>query len=832
MRKCLHFILSTFLFCHLGLNLQAQYLKGANKDWVVYTGKIGDTCEVFYYFGNSKLNSYTSISVTIYDDSYRYSNYQYELKVINDSTASLKLPMNIIVDQTKYLHGQFYITDEKLNGRYIGKFQIDILRKDHSINAFIKDYFPKKVITDTFIDFVRLEIIGEKTHFLEPNTTFYYSIVNQFISHVFDSVQIISNELAFVYLPIKSINLIGLYHIYYTNKRDLSVSPKIVSVETKSFGAGKLSIQTTPYLTKHYTEETASGSLLIELPKTDEFNPDSILLHLKGNIQLAHSNGHALPINFETDSIIFDTGGYIPWWSTPRLKLYFRYNLPYYLPTGNYDLIFTHPQIPEARLAQPINLHRPTINQFVNIFPGWPFHFTLKLKPTPSELSNTQFIFEPNAGLHFDSVKYDIYSKDTVRIKVYGHSDSITKDGNYDLQILQPLKHPILLDNGIRVKSNLPQNLKFISDIRLNIGREDSSKRVNSRNLPKLVNYKYLAPIQFTRNGIIEPKITIKPHQNYLLYNTVTFNVDSAVLPGYYDGEIYDTLQQKWFTQKEAIYVMNNFARAIEISPKIIAFTGGGQTRLYTCWFKNSNFSKANEIRLGSTFHSVEVINDTCIQFRGGNGQPAFYNDIDGFIGNDFAMNVVNSPTITTFTPNWMAKSSKSKFTIKADATNWIYLSHIQFYFRKNFVYEDKLKVISYTIINDTLLELELEAGDSLTGTYDLIVYQYPQNSLNGETIYLNKALKLVPVGLSENILGNHKLPILFPNPNKGIFEINKNGHSFDMFDILDFQGRKLYSGSLNEDKIDISPYLHQAGLYLIRLKGIQTITLKFDFRP
>ncbi len=821
----IYLILFTFFNCFFGLKLDAQYLKGVNKDWVLDLGSRGDTCEILFNFGNAKFTKYYSVNISLTDSSNISNIGAYENRIINDSTLSLKFPTTNLNPQINYLFGYINVLDEKMKGRNIGNYKIQILRKNNNVDAYIKNSFPN-IITDTLIEYVKLEILGEKTHFLEPNTSFHYKIENQFGSNVFDSVEVISNELAYVYLPIKSTHLLGAYQLYYTNKRDLTVNPKWVSLETKAYGTGKMNINLIPRVSKYYTQGIAPASICIELPKTEAFNPDTFLLNIKGQIQLANTRGVALPIYFETDSIILDTG-YLPWDKT-KVKLYFNFSLPYYLPSGNYDLILTHPQLVEARLIQPINIHRPNLNYKKAVFPGWPFELDLKLKPNPMELAELQFDFEPNSGLYFDSVKFSLLGKDTVGIKIYAYSDSTTKDGNYDLQILQPNKYPIFITDAIRVMSELPQNLRFIPNYLINIGRADSSKRILSFNLFNLITNKYLAPIRFSRNGIIDSKITIKQHSDYKSYKQIIFIVDSNAIPGFYNAEIYDTLSQKWYLQKDAVYVMNAVSRAVEISPKTVAYTGGGETRLYTCWFKNTHFSQANEIHLGSNYHSVVVVNDTCIQFRGGNDQPAFYNNIDGYIGNDFLMNLVYEPSITLNNPNWIAKKSRSKITLHSDATNWTYFREIQFNFRKDFVYEKSLKTISYHVINDTILEFEVEAGDSLAGTYDLRIDQYPPSSFSAETIVLKDALKIVPVGIIENTKEISQFPILLPNPNNGNFEILTNGNSFQTFEITDIQGKQILTSSFDQATINVSTVLKQAGLYYIKLNGAKTIVLKF----
>jgi hypothetical protein len=827
------YLLICVLLCSFTIkNLKAQYLKGMSRDWVLDLGLRPDTCEIFFYFGNAEFTKYNFTSTTLYDSNYK-SIEGYELKLVNDSTLRLKFPAIFSEPKANWLLGKFYVRDEKDNYREIGNYQIQILRKDNSISARINNPI-NSINTDTLIDFVKLEIVGINTHFLEPNTTFHYAIENQFGSNNFDSVSVISNELAYLYLPIKSTHLIGTYKIYYTNKRDLTVNPIAIRLETEAYKVSKMRIVANPPVSKYYNQGAANASLYLELPQTEAFNPDTILLHLKGQIQLAHSHGASLPIFFESDSVLLDTG-YWPW-IPPTLKLYYNFKLPYQLPSGNYDLIFTHPQLPQARLLQPINIHRPNIHPFFVIFPGWPFKLNFSLKPKPSELAAIQFVFEANAGLYVDSIKFQLLGKDTTGIVVFGHSDSSTQDGQYDLHILQPNNYPIYLNDAIRVVSSLPQNIKFISNHLLNIGRIDSSKRILSPNLPSLINTNktYLAPVRFLRNGTIDTSISIKAHPNFRSYGTVVFNVDSLATPGHYDAEIFDTLNQKWHLQKEAIYVMNTISRAVEISPKTVAYDGGGETRLYTCWFKNTHFSQAKEIRLGSYYHSPVVVNDTCLQFRGGNADPVFYNEIDGYIGNDFIMDVVYSPSITLFSPNWIAKGSRTKFTIHSDASNWTYFKEIQFHFRKNYIYETKLKTVSYTVINDTMLEFEVEAGDSLTGPYDLRIDQYPPNSFSGETIELKEALKVVPVGINEHIKGPNSLPKLNPNPNNGKFEITANNNLFQSYEIIDILGKPIASGSLDQNKnqLDLSQELKQPGIYFIKLSGEKTITLKFIFNP
>ncbi len=829
MRNLKHFIICALLCSFAIQNLKAQYLKGMSRDWVYE----GDTNLVYLYFGNANFSQNARTSANFLTDFGNGLNSHSSFKIINDSTLQLKIALNKVSANT--IISIINIDNERLEGRTIGRCNFKIVKLNPDQFKIRSIYNNPMINSDSIGDFVQIKLVGLGTHFLETETEFGYSTngINAF--NVLDSVTVISDTLAIINFPSPSKGSSGAFQIGYRNKRD-GVKHNFTGIFflNKQFGYSKIEYFSSVNQPFIYSGQNSFSKVSVTIKQTPYFNPDTLQHILQASLKLANNNGEIIPQTFLSDSAIFDSVYFSnPSFGYHQATFYFSLVIPSSLPSGSYDLVFKHPQLSDLRILNQLYIYRPPVLMLRSgaSMPGLPFEISIDDSKNPLDTNGIRFEFPENSSIFIDSIIIHKGGK-----YLLGHLDTLSKEGIFDLKIIQVNKPEIILENALFISKFLPLIIELRPNHLLNIGRIDSSKKILTLILPSLANrFKmYLAPVRFLRNGTIDSSISIKVHPDYRSYGTVVFNVDSLAIPGYYDAEIYDTLTQKWHLQKEAIYVMNNVSRAVEISPKTVAYDGGGETRLYTCWFKNTHFSQAKEIRLGSYYHSPVVINDTCIQFRGGNADPIFYNEIDGFIGNDFLMNMVYSPSITLFSPNWIAKGSRTKFTLQSDASNWTYFKEIQFNFRKDFVYENNLKTISYKVLNDTILEFEVEAGDSLTGTYDLRIDQYPPNTFSGETIFLEEALWVVPVGIGENNKGSNSIPMLVPNPNKGEFEIISNNNSFQSYEITDILGKSITSGSLDQTKtqFDLSKELKQSGIYFIKLSGEKTITLKFIFNP
>jgi hypothetical protein len=293
---------------------------------------------------------------------------------------------------------------------------------------------------------------------------------------------------------------------------------------------------------------------------------------------------------------------------------------------------------------------------------------------------------------------------------------------------------------------------------------------------------------------------------------------------------VFDSISNKWWLQKEAVYVMGS-VRAKHISPNVVATSGIG-FRQFTCWFKGSHFTQAKDIKAGDYFIDFSVINDTCITFKGITGVPAFYNEVDGYIGNDFNMTIVFKPSLTQFAPNWIAKGTKMQFTLNADASSWSdFPENLVVYFERENIFEQNLKVSNYEVINDTTLLVDVEASDILElGLYDLVLYQ------TGNFLKINKynALNAVATSLNPIKESANLKPQIYPNPSSGNLEGNFAKALFSKLEILSIEGKVLYMDHLQSPhfSIELQDILPSSGIYFLRLSGAQNYTQKIFFNP
>jgi hypothetical protein len=336
--------------------------------------------------------------------------------------------------------------------------------------------------------------------------------------------------------------------------------------------------------------------------------------------------------------------------------------------------------------------------------------------------------------------------------------------------------------------------------------------------------------IRFLKNGQLFPSIRITGAEEFLAYRQVYFQVDSNVLPGYYDAEVFDSISNKWWLQKEAVYVMGS-VRAKHISPNVVA-ASGVDFRQFTCWFKGSHFTQAKDIKAGDYYGEFSVINDTCISFKGISGIPAFYNEVDGYIGNDFNMTIVSEPSLTQFTPNWIAKGTKMQFTIHADASSWLaFPDYLVVYFERENIFEQNLKISNYTVVNDTTLQVDVEATDTLElGLYDLVLYQ-TKDFLN---VKKYNALNAVATALNPIKTGANLKPQIYPNPSSGKLVGEFAKAQFSKVEILSLEGKVLYTEHLQSPhfSLELQDILPSAGIYFLRLSGTQNYTQKIIFNP
>jgi hypothetical protein len=271
--------------------------------------------------------------------------------------------------------------------------------------------------------------------------------------------------------------------------------------------------------------------------------------------------------------------------------------------------------------------------------------------------------------------------------------------------------------------------------------------------------------------------------------------------------------------------------RAKQISPNVIA-ASGVDYRQFTCWFKGSHFTQAKDIRAGESYTAFTVINDTCITFKGINGIPAFYNDVDGYIGNDFTMTVVPEPSLTQFTPNWIAKGNKMKYTLHADASSWIAIpNNIIAHFERESEIEQNLIVSNYSVVNDTTLEMDVEASDSIKpGFYDLVLSQ------TKNFLWLKKDNALNAITTSLNPIKNSSIawPKIYPNPSNGMLQGEFANSQFSKLEILSLEGKLLYSEALTGKHflLNLQGILPASGIYLLQLSGTQNFTQKIIFNP
>jgi hypothetical protein len=727
------------------------------------------------------------------------------------------------------------IEDERLQRKQIGFCDFKVVKLNPDVRKIRSIYNNPPINSDSTSNFVQIKLVGFGTHFKEPETEFGFLMngINKFNS--IPSFSVVSDTLAFLNFPSPPKGSHGNYVIGYRNKKD-GVQNLFTGIyfNTHQFNHSKINYYSWVNNKFIYTHQNSISNIKVSLHQTSYFNPDTLQQLLKASLQLAYHGGAIIPETTLSDSVTFDSTYSPPiQMGSNNATFYFTVNIPHTLPSGIYDLIFKHPQLPELRILYQFTLYRPDISlsEMGVTIPGYDFQIAVIDEKNLIDTNGLQLEFIENNRLFMDSIKFGDGAK-----FIFGHADSLSPEGKFHLKIIQKNRSEIVVENALYISKNLPLIIKFRPNQNLNAGSQNSDKNILSLKHPNLVNMPmgYLAPIRFLKNGVIDSSISIKAHQDFKFNRTVTFNVESNAAYGYYDAEIFDTLLQKWHLQKEAVYVMNPNVQAVAISPNIVASENWGHTRLYTCWFKNTHFTQANEIRLGSYYHSPVVVNDTCIQFRGGNSDPLFYNEIDGYIGNNFIMNVVNSPAITLFSPNWVTNGSRAKFTLHSDASNWTYYKEMQFQFKKGFTEEENLKAIAYRVLNDTTLELEVEAGEDLAGTYDIWIKQFVPQTNSTETIVAWEVLKVVPVGINENLSGTKSQPIVVPNPNKGKFEIILKTNDFQFFEILDIHGKQIISGSLDQNKtpIDLSQEITQSGIYFIKLSGEKIMTLKFIFNP
>jgi hypothetical protein len=825
MKQFLLFLVLQFaIFCETA---NAQYFKNYNKDYVYET----DTCSIVFNFGNAKFHSFAQFTSFITSVDGSGGNIYTRVDVLNDSA------LEVIIPPVKgFSFGNKLLLNISARNQSFD-YQNLVDRLPINILSFVPNSqiycLPSNRIfdLDSLNSFAMLTLNGKGTHFLEPETEFGYE--KNFPGGGFtklDSVQIISDTLAYLFFPKPKENTVANFGIQYRNKKD---GPRFyfssISFRNSMFGTDKINMEVSATPRKINTNNTVQSAVEIKLIENSYFNPDTLSRLIKPSLQLANYNGEILPITYEADSMVFDSFTYFldggPYLN--RARFYFKIPIHQSLASGAYDLVINHSQLAIARVPAQIEISRPqpivTMPGFA--FPGKNFQIEIRNPYATLDTNGIQFKIANNPLVQIDSFRvWKEYNY------VYGHTDSLALNGSFKLLIKQANRPEILLQDALKISQTLPLLLRFYPHNRLVTGRADSTKRLSSDGYSGIKLGRKMPVIRFLKDGNLYPSISITGASEFLAYNQVYFQVDSTVLQGYYDAEVFDSISNKWWLQKEAVYVMGS-VRAKHISPNVVATSGIG-FRQFTCWFKGSHFTQAKDIKAGDYFIDFSVINDTCITFKGITGVPAFYNEVDGYIGNDFNMTIVFKPSLTQFAPNWIAKGTKMQFTLNADASSWSdFPENLVVYFERENIFEQNLKVSNYEVINDTTLLVDVEASDILElGLYDLVLYQ------TGNFLKINKynALNAVATSLNPIKESANLKPQIYPNPSSGNLEGNFAKALFSKLEILSIEGKVLYMDHLQSPhfSIELQDILPSSGIYFLRLSGAQNYTQKIFFNP
>jgi hypothetical protein len=195
-------------------------------------------------------------------------------------------------------------------------------------------------------------------------------------------------------------------------------------------------------------------------------------------------------------------------------------------------------------------------------------------------------------------------------------------------------------------------------------------------------------------------------------------------------------------------------------------------------------------------------------------------------------MTIVSEPSLTQFTPNWIAKGTKMQFTIHADASSWLaFPDYLVVYFERENIFEQNLKISNYTVVNDTTLQVDVEATDTLElGLYDLVLYQ-TKDFLN---VKKYNALNAVATALNPIKTGANLKPQIYPNPSSGKLVGEFAKAQFSKVEILSLEGKVLYTEHLQSPhfSLELQDILPSAGIYFLRLSGTQNYTQKIIFNP
>jgi hypothetical protein len=809
-----------------GISAQGQYLKSYDKDFVYQS----DTCRITLKFGGAKFLTFADFIPTISAQYMVGNGALCTIKVIDDSTLVFKIPPI----SWSMVHSYFNLSLSGIDQYFVTHKLVDKLLFKELL------YIPNSQIyclpsnnifdLDSIGSYAMLTLNGRGTHFLEPETEFGYEKALEGAKFTkIDSVLVVSDTLAYLFFPKPKENIVANYGIQYRNKKDgPRISFSSITFKNTMFGEGKIKMEFTASPYRISKIPTVQSAMEVKLIENDYFNPDTLSRLIKPSIQIAENKGEILPMVYVTDSMVFDSfmlGGIYK----KRAKFYYNIPIEQKLASGEYDIVFNHSQLSSVRLPAQIGIIRPQPELYKKGFttPGRNFQIDILFKPLNANLDTNgiDFVFANNPHVKIDSVKE--YNQ---HYFLYGHADTLALSGNFNLHIRQANRPEIFMEDALRISQSLAVLVRFYPHNRLLPGRIDSSKYLTTDFFAGIKLEGKMPNIRFLKDGNLFPNISVTAapdfNSNFLVY----FQVDSTVLPGYYDAEVFDTLTNKWWLQKEAVYVMGS-VRAKQISPNVIA-ASGVDYRQFTCWFEGSHFTQAKDIRAGESYTAFTVINDTCLTFKGINGIPAFYNDVDGYIGNDFTMTVVPEPSLTQFTPNWIAKGTKKKYTLHADASSWsAFPDHIIAHFERESEIEQNLIVSNYSVVNDTTLEIDVEATDSIKpGFYDLLLYQ------TKNFLWLKKANALNAITTSLNPIKNTAiaLPQIYPNPSNGMLQGEFSNAQFSKLEILSLEGKLLYSEALTGKHflLNLQGILPASGIYLLQLSGTQNFTQKIIFNP